>query len=107
MRCLLLITALLLVESCQLVEPNEVAATVFNYRYSTMCTCCGGLEVQVGSAKYRTRVIPTPFITDTLPVNKDSLNVWIPYKGDDSECGRIQPTLTLLLAKEQLKSNPC
>ncbi|MBC3794665.1 hypothetical protein FH603_5195 [Spirosoma sp. LMG 31447] len=93
MRYLLLLNALLLVEGCQLVEPNEVAATVFNHRYSTMCTCCGGLEVQVGSAKYRTRAIPAPFVTDTLPVNKDSLNVWIRYKDDDSDCGRIKNDL--------------
>jgi hypothetical protein len=96
MRYLLSLTAFLLMGGCQLVEPKEVAATVFKYRYATACTCCGGLEVQTGSDKYRTRVVPALFTTDTLPFNKDSLNVWIRYKDDDSECGRIMSDLIVI-----------
>ena len=81
---------------CQLVEPNEVAATILRYRYSALCACCGGLEVQIGSDKYRTKTVPAPFATDTLPADKDSLNVWIRYKDDDTECGRIQNELILI-----------
>jgi hypothetical protein len=96
MRYFLALIASLLIGGCQLVEPKEVAATVFKYRYTALCACCVGLEVQIGSDKYRTRAVPEPFATDTLPVSKDSLNVWIRYKDDDSECGRIMSNLIVI-----------
>lgn len=81
---------------CQLVEPKEVAATVYKYQYVPACVCCDKLGVRVRSTMYRTRNVPEPFVTDSFVVNKDSLNVWIRYKDDDSECGRITNDLVVI-----------
>lgn len=81
---------------CQLVEPKEVAATIYKYRYVRTCVCCDNLEVRIGPTTYQTRNVPRPFATDTLPVNKDSLTVWIRYKDDNSECGRVMSDLIII-----------
>ncbi|NDU98181.1 hypothetical protein [Spirosoma terrae] len=96
MRYLPAITVFFLLGGCQWIQPKEVAATVFKYRYMLACTCCGGLEVRIGSDKYRTKEGPPPFATDTVPVMVDSLPVWIRYRDDDNECGRIMRNMIVI-----------
>lgn len=89
MRYYCLLLTFILVGSCQFIEPRERAATIYRYKYVRSCACCDNLGVRVGANRYQTRNLPKAFATDTISNDVDSLRVWIRYKDDDSECGRV------------------
>lgn len=74
---------------CQLVEPKEQSATIY-WEAQTLCACCGGWRIQIGSTNRRAFKIPDAYTTN------DSANVWVRYKDDESECGKMMNDLVLI-----------
>lgn len=89
MRYLLSILLLSGMGGCQLIEPKEQAATIY-WDAQLACVCCGGWRIQIGSTKLRALKIPDAYAT------KDSANVWVRYKDDESKCGKMMPDLVLI-----------
>ncbi len=90
MRYLLLLIAILVVGSCQIIEPKEKEATIYWDKYQTLCTCCGGWRVRIGSTIYRAFDIPEAYAP------RDSINVVIRYKDDSGSCGKLTNDLIVI-----------
>ena len=90
MRHLHLFALSLLVAGCQLVKPKEEEATIYRDKYQTLCACCGGWRIRVGSATYRAFDLPKAYSTE------DSIQVYIRYKDDSSTCGKVMSDLIVL-----------
>lgn len=90
MRYLFSLTVILLVGSCQIIEPKEKEATIYWDKYQTLCACCGGWRIQIGSTKHRAFKVPDAYKTN------DSANVWVRYKDDESECGKMMSDLVII-----------
>lgn len=90
MRYLLSLTAILLTGSCQIIEPREKEATIYWDKYQTLCTCCGGWRVRIGSRTYRAFDIAEAYAPT------DSINVSIRYEDDNSSCGKLMNDLIVI-----------
>lgn len=91
MRYLLSLLTFVLTAGCQFIKPKEEQAVLYLPKISTMCACCGGWVVRVGSANYRTH----SDIPDTYS-KMDSTDVLIRYQKDDSPCGKAMSDLISL-----------